>query len=169
MTPTKSPMTVTATNLIDLKWAAMAAAYTTHNPDRRVSMDWSRWFQAEHSPIRAVVLAVEMRGIPSFVSTHLSRHKIGVEHFVESNRDDRGGPVKVDRNTPVNHLMIVNAQALINMSRRRLCRKTHLLTKAAWLAVVAAVDEVFPELAEAMVPECQYRGRCCELKPCGGK
>ena len=40
-------------------------------------------------------------------------------------------------------------------------------TRAAWKAVVDAIAEKEPELAECCVPECVYRGFCPEFKCCG--
>jgi len=105
---------------------------------------------------------VEMRGIPSYVSTHFVRHKIGVEHYVQSNREDRSGakPDDVTRMTPVNHGMMVNAQALINMARLRLCLAADRRTVAVMIRIRAALrdEAVYPYL----VPDCLYRGRCVQ-------
>lgn len=124
-------------------------------------------YRCEHSPMRTQLFWVEMIGIPTFVSVHFVRHKIGVEHFVMSNRDDRGGDGEVNRWTLVNHGMLVNAQALVNMARKRLCRKSHSMTRTIMGYVWMAVGKVDPDLARYMVPECVYRGRCHELNPCG--
>lgn len=88
--------------------------------------------RCEHSPMRLIRFWIELIGIPSFVSVHLARHKFGVEHFVESNRDDRGGvgDTEVNRLTPVNHGMEINAAALIALSRKRLCYLSHSRTVA---------------------------------------
>lgn len=43
----------------------------------------------EHSPIRVEEYCIEMKNIPVFVSTHYCRHKIGVEHFCLTQREDR--------------------------------------------------------------------------------
>jgi thymidylate synthase ThyX len=110
---------------------------------------------------------VEMKGIPSFVSTHLTRHKIGVEHFVQTMRDDRGAEEVADRNTPVNHAMFINAQALINMSRKRLCKKASIETRAVMRAIMHAVDKVDTDLFNYMMPDCMYRNKCYEISPCG--
>ena len=125
--------------------------------------------RCEHSPVRLIRFWVELHGIPSFVSTHLVRHSIGVQHFVESNRDDRGGAGddKVNRLTPVNHGMEANAQALIAMSRKRLCYASHQKTVATWMRLRRAMAAVCPEMAEAMTPDCVYRrGFCPELREC---
>lgn len=126
-------------------------------------------YKCEHSPIRTINFWIELVGIPSFVSTHLVRHKFGVEHFVESNRDDRGGngDTEVNRLTPVNHGMHINAQALINMSKKRLCYASHQKTVSLWIKLRKAMRLIDPDLADHMVPECVYRnGFCPEMREC---
>ena len=44
--------------------------------------------KAEHSPIRTLMFTIRLT-IPYFVSVHLVRHKIGIEHYVQSQRNDR--------------------------------------------------------------------------------
>jgi hypothetical protein len=124
-------------------------------------------YGCEHSPMRCSIFWIEMRGIPSFVSTHFVRHKIGVEHFVKTNRDDRGGDPEVTRMTPVNHGMLVNAQTLVNMARKRLCLKAHPQAFQVMNRIKAVLAEVDSDLAGFMVPECEYRRGCHEPKSCG--
>jgi len=123
--------------------------------------------QCEHSPIRTVRYWLEMIDLKTFVSVHLVRHNIGVDHFVETNRSDRGGNDTVDRNTPVKHSMDINAQALINISRKRLCYCSAKETVSAWRKVREEVEKTDDVMARFMVPECVYRnGLCPELKMC---
>lgn len=132
-------------------------------------MTLEKIYQCEHSPIRTQMFWIELRNIPTFVSVHLVRHNIGATHFVESNRDDRGGAGDdvVTRESPVNHGMIINAQAIINMSRKRLCYASHRSTVAVWMKLKKAMKKVDPALSDAMVPECKYRnGFCPELREC---
>ena len=64
--------------------------------------------------------------------------------------------------------MTANAQALIKISRKRLCNCASKETKEAWTQVKDAIAEVDPIMASKMVPECIYRGFCPEfLSPCG--
>ena len=140
----------------------LACESTMHG--KKSGMTLKQIYQCEHSPIRTQLFWVEMH-IPTFVSVHFVRHKIGVEHFVETNRDDRGG-VEADRWTPVKHSMLINAQALIQMARKRLCRKAHPTTRQVMADLRFAVQEVDPDLFEHMVPECVYRGKCNEIHPC---
>jgi hypothetical protein len=128
----------------------------------RFTTDNTDMYHAEHSPIRTQCFWIEMYGIPTYVSVHLVRHKVGVEHFVQSNRD-----VEANRMTPVNHAMFVNAAALIQMARKRLCGKADRKTREVMEKIKRAVETVDEELAVNMVRECDYRnGHCPELKPC---
>lgn len=130
-------------------------------------MTLEKIYRCEHSPARTQQFWIELLGIETFVSVHLVRHKHGVEHFVESNRDDRGGTGKEDRYTPVNHGLYVNAQALINMSLKRLCYASHSRTVSIWMRLKKAMRKVDPALSEAMVPVCVYRnGICPEMREC---
>ena len=134
------------------------------------SYSWKRGIlRAEHSPIRCLMFRIDMIGIPSFVSVHFVRHKFGVEHFVSSNRIDRnGGRDGITRWSPVNHSMVVNAQELMFMSRRRLCMNASKETRWTMLAIREGVRKVDQVLADFMVPSCEYIGRCPEITPCGG-
>lgn len=81
-------------------------------------------------------------------------------------------PSGVDRNElkqseRVMHKCRANAQALISISRKRLCNRASPETREAWQDVkheIANHDEV---LASVMVPECIYRGFCPEMHSCG--
>ena len=63
--------------------------------------------------------------------------------------------------------MTANAQALINISRKRLCNCASKETREAWNNVKLSVSKIDPIVASKMVPECIYRGFCPELKCCG--
>lgn len=134
------------------------------------SSDWKRrLIMSEHSPIRRMKFYWRWLDLKYWVSVHISRHKIGIEHFVKTQRTDRTG---VDRNdlpqgSLVNHACEADAQALINVSRKRLCFCASPETRKAWERVKESVAEVEPELASCMVKECVYRGFCPEMFPCG--
>jgi len=128
-----------------------------------------RWYRSEHSPIRARWLWVMLQGVPSYVSVHLVRHKMGAEHYVQTHREDLAGvdPREVNRLTPLNHTMTANAQALLTMARDRLCYNADKGTVRVYRAVRSAVQEVDPALARYMVPECSYRnGICPHFRQC---
>lgn len=126
-----------------------------------------RFYESEHSPIRTQLFIIEMLDIPSFVSVHLVRHHVGVMHFVQSMREDRGADVVADRNTPVHHMMIANAQALIDMARKRLCYKSHKTTMQVMKLIQDAVRLEDEDLAAVMKPDCEYRKGCHEFSSCG--
>ena len=124
---------------------------------------------AEHSPIRVRTFQWTWKDLPYWVSNHFVRHKHGIEHFVTTQRTDKTGVNRneLPQNAPVNHTCIANAQALINISRKRLCNQSALYTKTAWGAVKKAINDIDPIMASCMVPECVYRGFCPEIKSCG--
>lgn len=124
---------------------------------------------SEHSPIRKIRFSWKWTGLKSWVSVHLVRHWLGITHWVTTQRSDRTG---VDRDkspqdTPVEHECDANAQALINISRRRLCSQASKETREAWSEVKTEVGKYDPILASVMVPECIYRGFCPEKNSCG--
>ena len=134
------------------------------------SSEWKKKILlAEHSPIRLLVFTIRITDLPYWVSVHLTRHKIGIEHFVSTQRTDRTG---VDRDglrqdALVTHTMVINAQALINISRKRLCRQAAMETYIAWNEILQTLYDVEPELWSVCQPECVYRGFCPEMRCCG--
>ena len=124
---------------------------------------------AEHSPIRLLKLRIRIENLPYWVSTHFVRHKFGIDHWISTQRSDRTGICRDDRpqGAWVDYVFEANAQALINISRKRLCRQASPETRKVWSAVREAVRAVEPELAACMVPECIYRGKCPEMSCCG--
>lgn len=141
------------------------------NTGKYPESDWKRkLLMSEHSPIRKIKMAWRWLGVKSWVSVHIVRHWLGIEHFVGTRRTDRTG---IDRNALrqdelVNHECEANAQALINISRRRLCFCASPETREAWQQVKDYVATKEPELAQCMVKECVYRnGLCPEMFSCG--
>lgn len=85
-----------------------------------------------------------------------------------SNREDRGGDREANRWTPVNHFMLINAQALINMSHKRLCMQAHPVARELMGLIKEGIKKQDEDLAKYLVPSCEYRGGFCpEPKPCG--
>ena len=163
-------MNITVTKLTDISLMREACDAT-----RKVGMDsfrpsqmsLKRMYQCEHSPARTQLFKIHLYDIPSYVSTHLVRHSVaGQYHAVESNRADRGGSDEVNRLTPVHHLMILNAQHLIDMSRVRLCFNADKRTVAVMSRLRKEIAKIDPDLAEFMVPNCVARGYCPELRAC---
>lgn len=145
--------------------------------DGPVSQSFKRKIlMAEHSPIRCLQFRIRLENLPYWVSVHLMRHGhaapvLGEEHFVTTQRDDRTDrPVsraEIPQGALVIHDMIVNAQGLMNVSRKRLCYLASNETTQAWLAVkrlMAEIGEI--EIADLMMAECVYRGFCPEMSRC---
>lgn len=157
-------------------WArAYWAALRTEGKDSKDKEPSDTWKKAmllcEHSPIRTVEYDIEITGIRQWVTVHLVRHWLGFIPFVHTQRSDRR-ELSVPRDElpqgSLNDMAAsANAQALINVSRKRLCRKASPETRRAWEAVKAEMERVDPVMASAMVPECVYRGFCPERKSCG--
>lgn len=124
---------------------------------------------SEHSPIRRMHFYWRWKGLKSWVSVHMVRHKIGIEHWVSTQRSDRTGVSRdeLPQGALVNHACEADAQALINISRKRLCSCASPETREAWQLVKEEVARTEPELADCMVKECIYRGFCPEMFSCG--
>jgi len=163
-------MEIKVEKLTDYRLALKACGVTLGKEMGSINMH--DLYRSEHSPLRTQTFWVDMIGIPSFVSVHLVRHSIGVDHYVQSKRDDTGrsgkrGKEVTDRKTPVNHSMHINAQALLNMSRVRLCAKASAETRVVMREIKEKISHVDPILYPLMVPKCLYLGRCTEPQSCG--
>ena len=99
------------------------------------------------------------------------RHHIGINNYVQTQRTDRTG---VDRNEKkqgelVSHIMSVNAQELIFMAHKRLCKQASKETREVMQEIVKQVVEVAPYMKDVLVPLCVYRnGKCSEMFSCKG-
>lgn len=163
--------------------------------DHEPKDSWKRGILlAEHSPIRLLEYDFTIEDIRQWVTVHLVRHHVGCEKFVHTQRQDINDQVEVItkrlmeilhqegllkegwrerdymfQGEPNEMDMTCNAQAFINISRKRLCIGcASLETRLAWQVVINALREVDPILAEKCVPECLYRGFCPEDKRCCG-
>lgn len=121
---------------------------------------------SEHSPLREVVFVVDIEGIKSWVSVHLVRHFLGVEKYVSTQRTDRKESAvprdEIPQGALVNMRMVVNAQALINISQSRLCHCASIETVQVWRAVRREISRIDSVIGNSMVPKCVYRGFCPE-------
>ena len=128
-----------------------------------------RMLMSEHSPIRLMTFRWKWINLKYWVSVHFVRHKVGIEHYVSTQRTDRTGTDRdgSPQSALVNHECCANAQTLITISRKRLCKQASPETREAWRLVLAEVAKTEPELAGVCVPECVYRGFCPEFRPCG--
>ena len=138
--------------------------------DGKVTDSWKdRMLKCKHSPIRTLMFTIRLT-IPYYVSTHFVRHKIGVEHYVQSQRNDR--QTNYDRNlapqnAAVSHVMEVNAEQLMFMANRRLCGMADKTTRYVMALICKAVEDVNPEFIDHLKPMCEYIKECPEFKSCG--
>lgn len=133
--------------------------------------DWKvKLLESEHSPISELWFGIRMT-IPYWVSVHFVRHHIGVNHYVQSQRNDRQSAY--DRNTApqdemVSHIMSIDAMELIHMAHKRLCGQASYETRYVMQMIVAEVIKANPEMESVLVPLCDYRnGKCTEFNCCG--
>lgn len=141
------------------------AEYTT---GKDCKMSWSKMLALGHSPIRASEWAIKLMDVPLFVVSHLVRHHVGVQVYQKSHRPDRDKNAKDEgRMTPTNAMILINAEAIINISKKRLCAKASAETREIWGKVVEEVRKCDPDLANHCVKPCVYCGFCREAKSCG--
>lgn len=161
------------TEYVDVWSKVKRSARTTISKEEDGSYPSDSWKKtillAEHSPIRRIRFSWKWENLKSWVSVHFVRHKHGIEHWVSTQRTDRTGVNrdKHPQDTPVLHECEANAQALIFISRRRLCNQAAPETRAAWKEVKEKISSVDSVLGSVMVPECIYRGFCPEFHSCG--
>lgn len=124
--------------------------------------------RAEHSPIRSLICCFKITNLKSWVATHFVRHHVGVEKWVRTQRTDRTGVNRdeLPQGAEVEMELEANAQALINMSRKRLCSQASPETREVMEAMKEEVSKRDKFLAEVMVKECIYRGYCPEMWSC---
>lgn len=139
--------------------------------DKEPSNNWkAKVLLAEHSPIKLVEYLISFKDLRQWVGVHLLRHDFTLP-FIHSQREDRR---KLDvprdelpQGEPNDQDFVVNAQTLINISRKRLCTCASKETREAWQAVKDEIRKFDPVMADKMVRNCVYRGFCPELTCCG--
>ena len=126
--------------------------------------------RARHSPIRMLSFGFKIKGIPSNIATHLTRHRF-TDCFVSSLRNDRQNIMdgdKAPRDTPVDMIISFNAEALMVVANKRLCMKAAPKTREVVQMMCDAVVKEFPAFEGLSVPMCEYCGGVChEIEPCG--
>lgn len=156
----------------DWLWCKRCTLNTVSKDTTKVPTDeWKvKLLQAEHSPARELWFGIKME-IPYWVSVHFVRHHIGVNHYVQSQRNDRQNKydrAKAPQGELVSHIMSINAQELIFMSHRRLCHQASPETREVMEEICRQVIELNPEFKDLLVPLCVYRnGKCTEFNSCG--
>lgn len=124
--------------------------------------------EARHSPIRELKFVFELE-IPYWVSVHLCRH-IHAQPFVRSQRNDRQADydrTSAPQNAPVRMIWSMNAEELMVIANKRLCKQASEETRKVVQLMCLAVLEVCPEFENLLVPMCVYHGgKCHEMYPC---
>lgn len=131
--------------------------------------EWkSAILRARHSPIRYLRFAFLIE-CPYWVSVHLCRH-VHAQPYVKSQRNDRQD--KYDRNKarqdqPVTMIYDVNAESLMDIANKRLCRKAAAGTRKLVRTMCEMAAEKCPEINDYLVPACErYGGNCMEMVSC---
>lgn len=134
------------------------------------SPEWKRKIlRARHSPIRYLRYGFLIEGIPSNTATHLCRH-VHAQPYVSSLRNDRQDEMDGDsarRDTPVNMILDVNAEELMTIANKRLCRKAEERTRNVVMRMCELAANATPEIEGFLVPMCEYVHGCYEFDPCG--
>lgn len=170
----KNKINVTITDF-DINWKKIkSACMTTISKEagpNEPSQEWKRkLLLCEHSPIRRGTISWKWNEIPYCISTHFVRHHEGCEKWVGTERADRTEVKDRSERTQMDMVpmeMEANIQALINISKKRLCTCADPLTRKYWIAVLEAIKEYDEDIYWACVPECVRDGGCPEYKPCG--
>lgn len=139
------------------------------NPVTPPDNEWKhKILKARHSPIRYLQFSFYLKDVPSYVSVHLVRH-VHSQPYVKSQRNDRQSDydrTKAPQDTPVNMIWDMNAEELMTISNKRLCRLADPVTRSVVQKMCDEVSKVNPEFKDFLVPNCQYLGECKEIFPC---
>ena len=140
------------------------------NAKTQPTEEWKRkMLEARHSPIRYLRFSFLLEDIPSWVSVHLCRH-VHAQPYVRSQRNDRQDAYdrnKAPQDSPVSMIWDMNAEELLVIANKRLCKQASEETRNVVEAMCRKVMETNPEFKEVLVPMCKYHGGVChEIKPC---
>lgn len=125
-----------------------------------------RDMQVDH--FRPLNFAFYLHNVPYYVSTHLARHVHSVP-FIKSQRNDRQSDY--DRNAarqdaPVDMIWYMNAEELLTVANKRLCRKADPATQEIAKRMRTLVLDHCPEFRGLMAPPCAFMDECPEMEPC---
>lgn len=123
--------------------------------------------KARHSPIRYLQFSFLLEDIPYWVSMHLVRHT-HAQPYVKSQRNDRQSEydrAKAPQDEPVTMIWDMNAEELMVIMNKRLCKQASEETREVVEMMKILVTKKCPEFSGMLVPMCQYAG-CHEMTPC---
>lgn len=131
------------------------------------SIEWKHQIlEARHSPIRVLNFMFRLE-VPYWVSVHLCRH-VHSQPFVRSQRNDRQSDYdrnKAPQDETVTMLWYMNAEELMTIANKRLCKQASEETRQVVKMMCKEVLKVCPEFEGLLVPMCRY-GKCHEIFPC---
>lgn len=167
-------MRVEITKLTSWKDALNAARFTQRKEplDKEPSQKFKKnIIKAEHSPLRCLMFNIDMYDVPYYTAMHFRTHKLVHVPFISTSRPDVDGNMKPrneqKKDEPVNVRLMLDAQEIIAISRVRLCNRAEAETRKVWRIVIEELRKMEPELANACVPNCLYKGFCPEFNTCG--
>ena len=104
------------------------------------SIKWKKkLIKAEHSPLRCVLFNIDMYDVPYRTSVHFVRH-VHAQPFGSTSRPDVDEKMpprsEQKKDDPVNLRLFLNAEEIINISRKRLCNKAETETVLVWKEVL---------------------------------
>lgn len=124
--------------------------------------------EARHSPTRTLQFAFEL-DLPYWVSVHLCRH-VHAQPFVRTQRNDRQGDYdrnKAPQDAPVKMIWYMNAEELMTIANKRLCKQASAETREIVQMMCDEVLKACPEFDGLLVPMCVYNGgKCHEFFSC---
>ena len=134
------------------------------------TQEWKhKILKARHSPIRELRFAFLLQDIPYWVSVHLCRH-VHAQPYVRSQRNDRQEAYdrnKAPQDAPINMIWTMNAEELMTVANKRLCRQASAETRYVVQRICDQVTAAYPEFKGLLIPMCEQEGRCREMFPCG--
>lgn len=134
--------------------------------------EWKRKIlAARHSPIRKLQFSFYIE-CPYWVSVHLCRH-IHAQPYVKSQRNDRQSDydrTKAPQDAIVCMIWDMNAEELITIANKRLCKQASAETREVVQNMCDLVVEQLPEFKYELVPNCvRNGGECYEFISCKGE
>lgn len=151
----------------DLDWAEVkrrALVTVGKNAIYAPTAEWKRSIlSARHSPIRYLRFSFLIEGVPSWVSVHLCRH-VHAQPYVRSQRNDRQNGYdrnKAPQDVPVDMIWDMNAEELMVIANKRLCRMAAKETREVVKEMCKKVVAVCPEFEPFLVPMCEYNSGVC--------
>lgn len=119
-----------------------------------------KMFVSMHSPIRMVRYLFRAT-IPNKTQNHAVRHNLGIHWFVATLRSDLtdADDLKVHRMTERTVVFEMNLEAIVNFTRKRICRKSEAETTRMAYGIIKAIIDKEPDVFVGtgfFMPRCYY-------------